>query len=187
MSNIGAGRRTGLAAVVAVAVLGAGLAGCGKAPEKEGSLGGQDAQPAKLVAVPGSTLHQVILTPEAVKQVGIETTPVVPAPTAVAPTTQAAAGEPTPAPAPAPSMSPSTSAPASVMEVIPVTAVIYDPDGASWTYTIPADRTYLRVPITVDHIDGADAFLSAGPAIGTPVVSQGASELLGVEYGVGEE
>jgi Cu/Ag efflux pump CusA len=71
--------------------------------------------------------------------------------------------------------------------VVPVTAVIYDPQGESWTYTVPAERTYLRVPITVDHVDGDNAYLSAGPPIGTAVVTQGAPELLGVEYGVGEE
>ncbi|HEY1487587.1 MAG TPA: hypothetical protein VGF84_15885 [Micromonosporaceae bacterium] len=161
-----------LTAAVAVIVL--TVAGCAKAPAEEGSLGGQDAQPAKLIAVPGSSLHKVVLTPAAVKQVGIETTPVaqMPANVPTAASTAIASGG---------------TATAAKMTEIPVTAVIYDPQGASWTYTIPAERTYLRVPIVVDRVDGDTAYLSSGPPVGTPVVSQGAPELLGAEYGVGEE
>lgn len=71
--------------------------------------------------------------------------------------------------------------------VIPTKAVIYSPDGAPWTYVAVGPRSYLRQAIVVDHITGLDAFLRSGPAAGTPVVSAGAPELLGTEYGVGEE
>jgi hypothetical protein len=162
-------------AVIVVIVLGPSLVGCSKAPAEKGSLGGQDAQPATLIAVPGSDLHRVVLTARAVAQVGIQTTPVR-ALTGVTPAATVAAHS-------AGNASPGVG----TMTAIPVTAVIYDPQGASWTYTIPAERTYLRVPIVVDRVDGVTADLSSGPAVGTPVVSQGADELLGVEYGVGEE
>jgi hypothetical protein len=72
-------------------------------------------------------------------------------------------------------------------EKIPFNAVIYDPNGKSWTYTSPAARTFVRSAITIDHIDGDTAVLSAGPPAGTAVVTAGAPELLGAEYGVGEE
>lgn len=71
--------------------------------------------------------------------------------------------------------------------VIPTTAVIYSPDGAAWTYVVVGPRSYLRHAIVVDRITGTDAYLSSGPAVGTPVVTIGATELLGTEYGVGEE
>jgi len=173
-------RRFRLIAITVVAIVGLAMASCAKAPAEEGSLGGQDAQPAKLIPVPGSTLQKVVLTPPAAKQIGIETTPVqaasAPPPSAV-PTAATA-------PATAPVVSPNA---APTMTTIPVTAVIYDPEGKPWTYTIPANLTYLRVPIVVDHVDGNIAYLSSGPPVGTPVVSQGAPELLGAEYGVGEE
>lgn len=71
--------------------------------------------------------------------------------------------------------------------VIPTTAVIYSPDGTAWTYVAVAPLTYLRHAIAIDHVSGTEAFLSSGPAAGTPVVVIGAPELLGAEYGVGEE
>lgn len=71
--------------------------------------------------------------------------------------------------------------------VIPTKAVIYSPDGRAWTYVAVGPRSYLRQAIVVDHISGPEAFLSSGPAADTPVVVIGAPELLGTEYGVGEE
>lgn len=76
---------------------------------------------------------------------------------------------------------------ASAGMVIPTTAVIYSPDGAAWTYVRLTPRSYVRRAIVIDHITGTEAFLSSGPAVGTPVVAIGAPELLGTEYGVGEE
>ena len=73
------------------------------------------------------------------------------------------------------------------LTVIPLAAVIYDPQGRSWTYTIAAPRTFVRRAIVIDRIDGDEAFLRSGPPVGTPVVTVGAPELLGAEYGVGEE
>lgn len=70
---------------------------------------------------------------------------------------------------------------------IPLTALIYDPEGASWTYVVVGPRAYERVAVMVAHIDGDRVVLAAGPPVGTPVVTVGGMELLGVEYGVGEE
>jgi hypothetical protein len=70
---------------------------------------------------------------------------------------------------------------------VPFTALIYDPQGMPWVYVVPAPRTYQRVAVTVDRIDGDTVTLDAGPAAGTPVVDVGTPELLGAEYGVGEE
>ena len=67
--------------------------------------------------------------------------------------------------------------------VIPYAAVLYDPNGQTWTYTSPKPLVYVRADITVDRIDGDRAILAKGPAPGTAVVTVGAPELWGVEYG----
>lgn len=70
--------------------------------------------------------------------------------------------------------------------VIPYAAVIYDLNGNTWTYTNPQPLTFVREPITVDYIEGELAVLSAGPPIGTTVVTVGVAELYGTETGVGK-
>jgi hypothetical protein len=67
--------------------------------------------------------------------------------------------------------------------VIPYSAVLYDPDGATWTYTNPKPLVFVRANITVKDIIGDRAVLTKGPAAGTAVVTLGATELWGVEYG----
>ena len=72
--------------------------------------------------------------------------------------------------------------------VVPYAALIYDVDGSSWVFVELEERTYQRAPVTVDDKDGEDLVLSAGPDAGTPVVTVGAAELVGVETGIdGEE
>jgi hypothetical protein len=116
--------------------------------------------PAVIKPVAGSPIPELRLTEQAVQRLGIVTQPVRPTTTA---------GQP-------------------AQEVIPYSAVVYDTDGSTWTYVNIAARTYERKPITVTAIDGQTALLSAGPAIGTAVVTVGAAELLGTEYNIsGEE
>jgi hypothetical protein len=69
--------------------------------------------------------------------------------------------------------------------VIPYSAVLYDPDGTTWAYTNPEPSVFVRHQISVDYIDGDIAVLTDGPPIGTTVVTVGATELYGTEYGVG--
>ena len=70
--------------------------------------------------------------------------------------------------------------------IIPHSAVVYQPDGSSWTYTASEGLVYVRHPIDVESVDGDVAVLTDGPAPGTEVVTVGAAELLGIESGVGE-
>lgn len=72
-------------------------------------------------------------------------------------------------------------------DVVPMTAVVYDPHGAPWTYLVAGPRTYLRAAIVISGVAGGMATLASGPPAGTPIVTVGAPELLGAEYGVGEE
>jgi outer membrane receptor protein involved in Fe transport len=69
---------------------------------------------------------------------------------------------------------------------IPYGAVVYGPDGATWAYTNPEGRVYVREQIEIVQIvDDDEALLAAGPAEGTAVVTVGAAELWGTETGVG--
>jgi hypothetical protein len=70
---------------------------------------------------------------------------------------------------------------------IPYGAVLYDAKGASWTFVNTGGLTYVRQSNTLDHIEGGVAYLTAGPPVGTKVVSVGATELFGAEAGVGDD
>jgi len=145
--------------IVSVLVMGFGLAACGHSRVTSGYTA-----PAELTPIPGTSLHHVTLTQAAMEDLGIQSEPV-----------RAAASAPT------------TGGQKQTLTVIPVKAVIYDPRGRPWTYAIVAARTFVRRSIVIDRIDGNDALLLSGPPLHTPVVTVGASELLGTEYGVGEE
>jgi multidrug efflux system membrane fusion protein len=69
--------------------------------------------------------------------------------------------------------------------VVPYASVIYDLSGDTWVYTSPEPLTFVRARIAVDYIEGDTAVLSQGPSAGTRVVTVGAAELYGTEFGVG--
>jgi hypothetical protein len=64
---------------------------------------------------------------------------------------------------------------------VPYGAVYYDAKGSAWVYVNPEPMTYERQRITVDRIVGDTALLSAGPPVGTPVVTVGTALLYGTE------
>jgi hypothetical protein len=68
---------------------------------------------------------------------------------------------------------------------IPYSALLYDPNGDTWTYTSPDSMVFVRAPVTVEYIDGDVAVLSNGPPAGTRIVTVGVAELFGTEFGVG--
>ncbi len=70
--------------------------------------------------------------------------------------------------------------------VVPWSAVVHDPEGGSWVYERVAERTYTRRRVQVAYVAGADAALSAGMAPGSAIVSTGAAELFGTEFGAGK-
>lgn len=70
---------------------------------------------------------------------------------------------------------------------VPYAAVIYYLDGTTCVYSVPAEREYVRVPITVASISGEEATLVTGPAVGTQVVVVGAAEILGAELQIDGE
>ena len=72
-------------------------------------------------------------------------------------------------------------------KVIPYSAVLYDTEGATWTYTSPEPLTYVRHPIKIDFIQGEDAVLADDLPSGTNVVTIGSAELYGSETEFAEE
>jgi hypothetical protein len=73
-------------------------------------------------------------------------------------------------------------------KIVPYSAVLYDPAGVTWVYTVPRPLTYVRQKVVVATVGGAsgtEAILSTGPPAGTTVVATGVVELYGAELGVG--
>ena len=70
--------------------------------------------------------------------------------------------------------------------IVPYSAIIYDLEGGTWAYVSADPLTFSRQQITVDHIEGDRAVLTAGPAAGTSVVSVGVAELYGADTGIGK-
>jgi hypothetical protein len=73
---------------------------------------------------------------------------------------------------------------------VPYSALIYDADGAAWTYVVDGGpNVFIRHPVTVQEIvadPGGDyVLLTAGPASGASVASVGVAELFGTEFEVG--
>ena len=78
-------------------------------------------------------------------------------------------------------------APATGVITVPYSAVLYDTTGDTSVYRLTGTRSYLRTPVTLDHVAGDVAYLSQGVEAGTTVVTVGVPELLGAEEGVGGE
>ena len=70
-------------------------------------------------------------------------------------------------------------------KVIPYTAFVYDTEGNTFVYTNPAALTYVRHSVDVRTIQGDQVALGGGPAVGVSIVTVGASQLLGIELGIG--
>lgn len=109
--------------------------------------------PARVEAVEGTDLNRVILTDASARRLGIQTATVA-----------------------------SVNGPGVVTATVPYSALVYDAAGGTWVYTSPEPMTYVRHAVSVESIEGDVAYLSAGPAAGTPVVSVGSAELLGAEH-----
>ena len=70
--------------------------------------------------------------------------------------------------------------------VAPWSSVLHDIHGGAWIYEQTAPRTYVRRRVVVRYINGSDAILATGPAAGTNIVTDGAAELFGTEFGFGK-
>ena len=158
------GRGRWMAVVLITA--GLGLAGCSETASS--GPGDGKVNPAKVEAIPDQDVKKVTFTEQAAQRIGVETVAI-----AVAPATLLPAGA-TPSPS---------------MTVVPYSAVVYDPNGVTWVYTVPEPLTYVRVKVVVETVggsEGTEAVLSGGLPAGTTVVTKGVIELYGAELGVGK-
>jgi cobalt-zinc-cadmium efflux system membrane fusion protein len=67
---------------------------------------------------------------------------------------------------------------------VPHAAIVYDIHGGTWVYERRVAQQYVRRRVEVSHVGDGVAYLTRGPAEGTAVVSVGAAELFGTEFGV---
>lgn len=70
--------------------------------------------------------------------------------------------------------------------IIHSSAILYDIHGGAWVYEEIAPLTYMRRRVQVEYTENENAVLAAGPEPGTKVVTDGAAELFGTEFGVGK-
>jgi len=139
-------------------------------------------KPAKTEAVQGTELSRVTLSPKAAERLDIKTAAMGDEPVKVRKSSAAGdvAAKPTAAGAGA---NERVVAMSRTRKVVPTSAVLYDAKGKTWVYTNPEPLVFVRHAISIDYIDGDRAVLLDGPASGTAVVTVGAAELLGTEYG----
>lgn len=69
---------------------------------------------------------------------------------------------------------------------IPWSAVVQDIYGGAWVYEQTAARTFVRQRVEVPYVVDGWAVLSAGPPAGAKIVTAGAAELFGAEFGFGK-
>jgi RND family efflux transporter MFP subunit len=67
--------------------------------------------------------------------------------------------------------------------VVPYAAILYDMYGGAWVYEHTESRIYTRRRVEIKRIQGNIAVLSRGLEAGTQVVTAGAAELFGTEFG----
>lgn len=114
-------------------------------------------EPAKVEPIAGTDFNRVTLTERAFQRLAIETETI---------TEETIDGE--------------------TRMVIPYSAILYGLNGETWAYVNTAPLTYQRESITIDHIRDDTAVLTAGPPLGTQVVTVGVAELFGTDTGVGK-
>jgi hypothetical protein len=145
-------------AVLLVAGIGLGLAGCAQADATSAEEADLNGEVAKVELIEGTHVNRVTLSPEATAKLGIKTAPVLVLPVNGVKHT-----------------------------AVLYSAVIYDEHGAAFVYITPQPNVFQRVPVTVTDVGGDLAAVDGAPPVNTQVVSVGASELLGTETGVGDE
>ena len=70
--------------------------------------------------------------------------------------------------------------------VVPWSAILHDTHGGTWVYENTAPQQYVRRRVEVRYVTGGLAVLARGPAVGAKVVTAGAAELFGTEFGTGK-
>jgi hypothetical protein len=69
---------------------------------------------------------------------------------------------------------------------VPASALLYDAEGGVWVYERVAPQTYARRRVQIAHVTGAEAALAGDALAGREIVTAGAAELFGAEFGAGK-
>jgi len=70
--------------------------------------------------------------------------------------------------------------------IVPVSALLHDINGGTWVYEKTGDHMFARRRVEIAHTAGDVAVLARGPQVGAMVVTVGAAELYGIEFGGGK-
>ena len=70
--------------------------------------------------------------------------------------------------------------------LVPFSAILYDIHGGTWVYARTAPQVYARQRVELHHVADSLAVLTRGPAPEVEVVSVGAAEIFGTEFGGGK-
>jgi hypothetical protein len=147
--------RTNRVLIAGLIVAALPLAGCGKKASSYAKV-----EPAIVEHAKDSQITRITLTEQAMERIGLKTAPL---------QEGKVQGDEKAAPRP----------------FVPDSAVMYVANGETYVYTSPKPRTFVRQAVDIDFIRGGVAVLKKGPPAGTQVVTVGASELFGTEFGVG--
>jgi hypothetical protein len=140
---------------------GLALAGCTKSAENTAN---DESGAVRVVDMGGTGVKRLTLTQQAASRLGIQTVTIRES-----------------------NVTPPRGGKSATRKVIPYAAVLYDVNGNTWVYTMPERLTFVRDRVDIDYIEGDLAVLLSGPPSGTAIVTAGADELYGTEFGVGEE
>lgn len=66
---------------------------------------------------------------------------------------------------------------------VPWSSIIFDATGGTWIYERLEETSFARRRVSLQRVAGDTAILSSGPVEGTNIVSVGAAELFGAEFG----
>ena len=69
---------------------------------------------------------------------------------------------------------------------VPAAAILYDADGGSWVYVQTGERVFTRRRVEISHVVDGLAVLRRGLSGAERVVTAGAAELFGTEFGAGK-
>lgn len=69
---------------------------------------------------------------------------------------------------------------------VPASAIVYDIHGGAWVYEQIESHVFARRRVELERMAGSSAILRRGLQPGTTVVTSGAAELYGTEFGVGK-
>ncbi|MBI3683195.1 MAG: efflux RND transporter periplasmic adaptor subunit [Acidobacteria bacterium] len=69
---------------------------------------------------------------------------------------------------------------------VPSEAIVYDIHGGAWVYEEVGPQAYARRRVEVERIAGGRAYIARGLQTGARIVTTGAAELFGTEFGAGK-